>query len=617
MLNFLSRMLGKGRDEFPQETKGLTHVAHESKRKSVRREPPKELDWSQAEYVPLPPSPPTWEVDGRDEFQREYSDPSIGPVFQAGFKGQHTKVVKLAGNLTQEQRQGRAGEVIAEAYGKLIIQRMKSGQLAAAAKQSIEMFERVPGYVKDVDLRRFNRILKEIEKSGKKHDYKPVDVASRSSLPLFEKSEGAPWMLVGERKLKGGERPNPAFTIAAIDATGTWLFDRSGASADQSGVKSVLRRMDRHGGLVGEKALHHDAYRTGTGTAGSGIAIMDSGGVLHVYDEDLNIVVESNLREDPRVVDHFRTIDTNYWGDFKSQVRAVDVSPDGDWYLFTLADEAWCCKASGSAVWGLAMPLKEGWKRVVGRSERIGVAQDVEEALRLFGLSLPIDPTDIKRKYRKLAQVHHPDRNVGDPTATERMKELNRAFEILTGVDPTTLTYDESDVTYFTRTDPDYVMELEGFRLEITMTGGVPQDWVYAASFAAEGGGAYLATYSGKVIRVSREGRAELVYDIGTCPKEIVDVGRYTYFLTPTRLYVIEDRTKLAAFLDVFQQGRLIVTQEGFGLLAGKELQWFTPAGAKTGELIARDPIRAIYATNGGTVVQTRQHQVELHGLFM
>lgn len=601
----------------PQDPTGLTRVAHDPNRKSGRREPPKKLDWSQAEYVPLPPSPPTWEVDGRDEFHREYNDPSIGPVFQAGFKNQYTKVVKLAGDLSQEQRQGRVGELIAKAYAKLIMQRMKSGQLAAAAKQSVEMFERVPEHVKDVDLRRYNRILKEMEKSGKKHGYAPVDVASPSSLPLFKASEDAPWSLVCERKLQGDERPDPAFTIAAIDARGTWLLDRSGGSAGRSEVKSVLRRTDRHGCLVGEKALHHDAYRTGTGAAGSGIAIMDSSGLLHVYDEELNIVTESNLREDSRVVDHFRTIDTNYWGEFKSQVRAVDVAPDGDRYLFTLADEAWCCTASGDAVWGLVMPLKEGWKRVVGRSERFGVAQEVEEALRLFGLSLPVDPTDIKRKYRKLAQAHHPDRNAGDPAATEKMKSLNTAFEILTGVDPNTLEYEESDVTYFARTGPDYVMELEGLRLEITMTGGVPQDWVYAASFAAVDGGAYLATYSGKVILVSREGRPEMVYDIGTCPKEIVDVGRYTYFLTPTRLYIIEDSTTLAAFLDIFQQGRLLVTQAGFGLLTEKQLQWFTHAGVKTGELTARDPIRAIYGTDSGVVVQTRQHQVEIQGLLM
>ena len=130
-------------------------------------------------------------------------------------------------------------------------------------------------------------------------------------------------------------------------------------------------------------------------------------------------------------------------------------------------------------------------------------------------------------------------------------------------------------------------------------------------------GGAYLATYSGKVILVSREGRPIVVYDIGTCPNEIVDVGRYTYFLTPTRLYVVEDRTKLAAFLDVFQQGRLLVSRTGFGLLTSKRLQWFTEAGVKVGELTTRDPIRAIHAVDGSAVVQTRQHQVQVRGLAM
>lgn len=108
-----------------------------------------------------------------------------------------------------------------------------------------------------------------------------------------------------------------------------------------------------------------------------------------------------------------------------------------------------------------------------------------------------------------------------------------------------------------------------------------------------------------------------MVYDIGTCPSEIVDVGRYTYFLTPTRLYVVEDKAKLAAFLDVFQQGRLLVSQTGFGLLTSKRLQWFTEAGVKVGELTTRDPIRAIHVAEGGAVVQTRQHQIEVRGLAM
>ena len=51
------------------------------------------------------------------------------------------------------------------------------------------------------------------------------------------------------------------------------------------------------------------------------------------------------------------------------------------------------------------------------------------------------------------------------------------------------------------------------------------------------------------------------------------------YWNHPTRLYVIEDGTKLAAFLDVFQKGQLIASQSGCGLLTSKKLQWLTTGG--------------------------------------
>ena len=614
MASFLSKLFGKAKDGVSLGSNGLAQRVPESHKQSGRREPPSELDWSMAEYIPLPPSPPTWEVDGRDEFNREYNDPTIGPVFQAEFKNQHAKVVKLAVGLSAEQREGRVGDVIGKAYRKLIVQRMKAGQLPAAAKQCVEMLEAVPSEVQDVDRRRFNRILKQMDKAGKKHSYTPVDAANPASRPLFTVSKDAGWTVVGERELQGDERPDPTFDVVAMDGSGTWLLDRSGSSADQPEVKSVLRWLDRLGGFGGEKSLNHDTYRIGAGPNGPGIAIMDSSGSLHIYDVALSVVTETNLQEDPRVVDHFRTIDTNYWGEFKSQIRAVDVAPEGDRYLFTLADEVWCCTMSDHTLWGAAMPLKAGWERVVRRTASFGAGHEVEEALRLFALCLPVSPIEIKQKYRALAMEHHPDRNPGNCEAEEKMKAVNRAFQVLTGVDPDTLGLEESEVTYFARTGPDYVVDLEGLRLEVTMTGGIPQDWVYAASFAAADCCAFVATYSGKVILLSREGQPLVVYDLGTCPTEIVDVGLYTYFLTPTRLYVVEDRIKLAAFLDVFQQGRLLVSQSGFGLLASKNLQWFTPSGTKVGELLTRDPIRTLHKTEGGAIVRTRRHHVEVRG---
>jgi len=612
MFDLFLRLFDKKKVPESAEAKTLEHPITNSKKTSGRQFVPIELDWSKAEYIPLPPSPPTWEVDGRDEFNREYTDLSIKPVFDAWHKKQYTKTVNLASTLSPKQRQGRIGEIIAKAYCKLIIQRMQAGQLAAATKQSIEMFELVPSHVKDTDHRRFNQILTKMDKVGKKHNYTPIDVAKLSSLPLFTVSEGSPWILVDERKLENEERPHPAFDIISIDTSGTWLLDRSGSSLNQPDTKSVIRRIDRNGILIGEKALNHDVHHVRTSTSGSSITIMSSDGILYIYDESLNLIVENNLSKDKLVVDHFRTIETNYWGEFRSQIRAIDIAPEGDRYLFTLADEAWCRTTSGNVLWGVVMPLKEGWKRLIGRSERFGTSQEVNDALHILGLSLPVSLREIKQQRRILALANHPDHNTGDPTAAEKMKSINNAFEILTGVDPNTLDFEESDITYFARTSPDHIIEADGFRLEITLTGSVPQDWIYAASFSSTNDEVYLATYSGKIILASRDENPIIVYDIGTCPNKIIDTGPYTYFLTYTRLYIIEDKNKLAACLDIYQQGKLLISQTRFGLYTNKHLQWFTNAGVKIGEITSRDPIRAISVVDGDLIIQTRQHQVKI-----
>ncbi len=53
---------------------------------------------------------------------------------------------------------------------------------------------------------------------------------------------------------------------------------------------------------------------------------------------------------------------------------------------------------------------------------------DPYEAL---GVSRTATPEEIKAAFRKLAALHHPDRNPGDPTAHERFKTINAAYQIL------------------------------------------------------------------------------------------------------------------------------------------------------------------------------------------
>ncbi len=48
-----------------------------------------------------------------------------------------------------------------------------------------------------------------------------------------------------------------------------------------------------------------------------------------------------------------------------------------------------------------------------------------------LGISRDASMEEIKRAYRRLARVHHPDANLGDPAAEERFKQVTSAYEVL------------------------------------------------------------------------------------------------------------------------------------------------------------------------------------------
>ncbi|HLD90898.1 MAG TPA: J domain-containing protein [Patescibacteria group bacterium] len=50
---------------------------------------------------------------------------------------------------------------------------------------------------------------------------------------------------------------------------------------------------------------------------------------------------------------------------------------------------------------------------------------------KILGVSNGATTDEIKKAYRKLAKLHHPDKNQNDPTAEENFKRINEAYEIL------------------------------------------------------------------------------------------------------------------------------------------------------------------------------------------
>ena len=60
-------------------------------------------------------------------------------------------------------------------------------------------------------------------------------------------------------------------------------------------------------------------------------------------------------------------------------------------------------------------------------------------------LGVPKDATavEIKKAYRKLARVHHPDANTGSSKSEEKFKEISEAYDVLSD-DKTRKEYDEA-----------------------------------------------------------------------------------------------------------------------------------------------------------------------------
>lgn len=59
------------------------------------------------------------------------------------------------------------------------------------------------------------------------------------------------------------------------------------------------------------------------------------------------------------------------------------------------------------------------------------IPRDVQKALTILDLTLPLTLETLKVQYKKLAKRHHPDLNAGDKAAEERLKVVNQAYQVV------------------------------------------------------------------------------------------------------------------------------------------------------------------------------------------
>ena len=449
------------------------------------------------------------------------------------------------------------------------------------------------------------------EKRSRGQTTEPVEVPSE----WFEIRDSDGWELLSVEKISHDERPDPTFRrIYPVD-TGLIMVDDLGNSERAGSAPAAAIRFGREGNRVVDAPLHHDIYRIGVNALGRGLIAMSRDCVAHAYDDALNCILETSLRDSPEVRTLQQRLEIGA-AELRNHLRCIAMAYDNTRYLFTGVDEAWCVNMEGRGLWGVKLPMKEGWSRVTEPSNTFGTRTDIIRALEVMNLTLPYTAADVKQCYRKLAKQWHPDLNPRKPDAEEQMKALNSAVELLTGIDP--------------RAIPRYAgarfmkgfghQEFRAGNTKSTITMGMQvgeahaADWIYAASFSGRTHDVYLAGYSGKIVHVNGEGQPVRAYDIGAVPRQIVDTGNYLYLLTDTRLYILRGDS-LVALMDTSESGELVVAQTGFGLLQRKCFEWFRNNGIHLGTIATKNPIRRIYYTPQGMVVETRQRRAIIGGV--
>lgn len=426
----------------------------------------------------------------------------------------------------------------------------------------------------------------------------------------------ANWQITEVEAIPLAQRPDTAFRRLYPTNSGLFVIDDLGNAEGLGQIEAAALRYDQAGRLAVKKSLNHGVYRVGVHAMGHGLVAMSKDCILHAYDDELRPFLETALADAPEITVLRDRFEVTTLGELKNRIRSVALSQQATRYIFTAVDEAWCVDVRGNRLWGVRLPFKEGWEGVAARGEERGTSDDVDRALALMDLTLPLDPQTLKQRYRQLAKRWHPDLNLGDPTADEKMKELTVAAGLLTGLEANALS-EYTGARAFREVGRSEV-EVEGARVTVTVGIEVGEsqaaDWIYAASFAAESDDAYVAGYSGRVVKITKDGQGQRVYDIGSVPERIVDTGDYLYLLTNTRLYVLRNDT-LHALVDVFDGGELLVAQTGFGLIEKNRFRWFREDGLFMGSIISKDPIRRAYCTETAMVVETRQRRATVQGV--
>lgn len=353
--------------------------------------------------------------------------------------------------------------------------------------------------------------------------------------------------------------------------------------------KSLVVLKDEMGNSLKEMALDHEICRFKAAESADKFVVFSVDGVLRFYSTNKGCLAQCDLSTRVEDVSH---------------VRCLDISPEGQFSVYTCVDRAYLIDSNFEHIRNWRVPILNGWQRGTFRQSAVPGAKRQRDCA-ILGLSSGATNEEIKRAFRCLIKKHHPDLNRSDPNALVKTREIIHAYHALTHDDPATVFAGFDDAEYYYKLIDKIKIQLPDQFVEVEIgMGGPAEDWVYATHVGPNAETVYLGCYSGKVHKITNDGSVFEFFDCHDVISSIKERGRFLCIETDEKLFILED-DRTPEIVNKRKTTRLRWARCGFMLWGTKEIRLFADTGAEIGGMCFKKSIRDVHWNNRSLVVVT------------
>jgi hypothetical protein len=357
------------------------------------------------------------------------------------------------------------------------------------------------------------------------------------------------------------------------------------------------------GNLRSEFTANHSIYRFNHSENSDKFVVSSDDVILYLYSINNGLIASYDLNS--VVVD-------------KYHVRCIDISPEGNFLLFTNVDKAYLMNSDSEIIGSWKMPIKEmpkeeGWE--LRKYDDSINHSEINKSLAILDLDGNPEYSEIKEKFKSLVLKYHPDQNP-NPESADKIKEIIAAYEYLTKEDAKGALKETGMEEYYyykvmSKTEFEVPNTGFSFTLEMGMGEGITEDWIYATYLGLNGEEIYLGCYSGKIYCLSHTGIVKKLYDCHDVIRSIKKLGAYLFIETDYYLYILKD-DKYLNNLKIWKNGDLFWINGGFLLKTPNKLKFFSCECILKSTLKFKNRIYDLYITNKGFNVSTTNRTYEI-----